>query len=326
MPLDPEVQKWLDQAATVGVPSFDQLSVEHARQFMLMSSLPLDTGEQLARIEDLTMPGPGGPLPLRLYDPGGPVNAARPVILFYHGGGWVVGSIATHDAYCRSLANAVGAMVVSVDYRLAPEHRFPAAVEDAYAALVWVASHAPEFGGDATRLAVAGDSAGGNLAAVSTLMARDRNGPRVRSQVLIYPIVDYSFDTDSYLRNMAGYHLTRDTMIWFWDHYLPDQSQRSQPYASPLRATDLTGLPPALIITAEYDPLLDEGEVYARRLRAAGVPVQLSRYPGTIHGFARRMKLWQHARDCLAEIAGALRAAFAEPAALQQSGTGAARP
>lgn len=308
MTLDPDVQKWLQQVEAAGEPALDAMSVEDAREYMRKSSAQLGRLESVARVEDLVATGPAGEIPLRLYDPIG--TGPLPLIVYFHGGGWVLGGIDTHDGYCRALANASQMMVVSVDYRLAPEHPYPAAAEDAYAATRWLAEQAGTLGGDPDRIAVAGDSAGGNLAAVTCLMARDREGPPIRMQVLIYPIVDHDFDTDSYLRNMIGYHLTRDAMIWFWDLYAPENTQRNQSYASPLRAVELEGLPPALVVTAEYDPLLDEGEAYARRLETAGVKVQLKRYPGTIHGFARRINGWAHAREALDDVARALRAAM----------------
>jgi acetyl esterase len=312
MVLDPEVQKWLQALASSGVATLETMSIEEAREAMRASSDLLGPGEPVARVEDRMIAGAEGNIPIRIYDPVG--TGSVPAVIMFHGGGWVVGSIETHDAYCRDLANAAQLMVVSVDYRLAPEHRYPAAAEDAYAATKWIAEHGGEIGADGSRLATIGDSAGGNLATVVALMARDRDGPALKLQVLLYPIVDDNFDTDSYLRNMEGYHLTRDTMIWFWDQYAPEKSQRDQPYASPLQASNLADLPPALIVVAEYDPLLDEGEAYAKRLQGAGNSVQLLRYAGTIHGFARRTKIWPHARECLAEVAKCLRKALEPPA------------
>lgn len=306
MTLDAEVQKWLQQQAAAGAPAWETLSAEEARRQMQASIATLGPMEPVARVADLTVEGPLGEIPLRVYDPLG--SGALPVIVFFHGGGWVVGGIDSHEGYCRQLAVSAQMTVVSVDYRLAPEHRYPAAAEDAYAATKWIAEHGDAVGADTSRLVVAGDSAGGNLAAVVALMARDRGGPPIKLQLLIYPIVDHNFDTDSYLRNMVGYHLTRDTMMWFWDQYVPEPTQRDEPYASPLRAADLAGLPPALVVTAEYDPLLDEGEAYARRLEAAGTQVQLKRYAGAIHGFVRRTNLWAHARQSVSDVAAMLRA------------------
>ncbi len=262
----------------------------------------------VGRIEDRTIPGPKGPLRIRITAPEGP--GPWPVLVYYHGGGWVIGSIETHDGLCRELTNAAGLMVVSVDYRLAPEHPFPAGVEDAYAVASWVAEHAAEIGADPRWVAVGGDSAGGNLATVTALKARDEGGPRLDFQLLLYPITDYDFETPSYRKNRKGYLLTRKEMVWFWYQYLATPEHCTQPYAAPLRAPDLTGLPPALIITAGYDPLRDEGEAYARRLEQAGVPVRLTRYPGMIHGFLRRTALLDQGRVALAEIADEIRRSY----------------
>jgi acetyl esterase len=261
--------------------------------------------QPVARVKDHRVPGQGGEIPLRLYHPGG--DEPLPAVVFFHGGGWVVGNIETHDGYCRALAHAAGVIVASVDYRLAPEHPFPAGVEDAYAATCWVAKHASQLGADPKRLVVAGDSAGGNLAAAVALMARDRGGPTLALQLLIYPITDCNFETPSYRDNAEGYFLTRETMIWFWKHYLPSEADRRQAYASPLRAASLRGLPPALVLTAEYDPLRDEGEAYAQRLTDAGVSTKLIRYDGMIHGFVRRLRIFQAARTALHDVAAALR-------------------
>src|SRR5213078_1916119 len=204
----------------------------------------------------------------------------------------------------------VGCLVVSVDYRLAPEHRFPAAPEDCYAATRWLAEHAGSLGGDKGRIAVGGDSAGGNLAAVVALMARDRGGPKLAFQLLVYPATDTDFETRSYRENSEGYFLTRADMVWFWNHYAPRDEDRRNPYAAPLRAASLRGLPPALVITAEFDPLRDEGEAYGARLRDAGNQVLVKRYPGMIHGFFGMGTLLTQARTATKEAAGALRAAF----------------
>jgi len=240
--------------------------------------------EALARVEEVLIPGPAGDLRARLYasERGG----LRPALIYFHGGGWVIGSVETHDPICRSLAKESGAVVISVDYRLAPEHKFPAAVEDAHAAAKWVCSNAQRLGIDASRIVISGDSAGGNLAAVVALRCRDDGGPVLAAQVMIYPVTDVGLsETASYRELSEGYFLGRDEMAWFVGHYLPSPEAARNPEASPLIATKLSGLPPALVITAEFDPLRDEGEAYAERLRQAGVPVTLTRYPGMIHGF-----------------------------------------
>jgi len=219
---------------------------------------------------------------VRVYRPAG--DAAKPVIVYYHGGGWVLGSLETHDGTCRRLADGADAVVVSVDYRMGPEDRFPAAVDDSYAALTWVAANAAEIGADPARLVVAGDSAGGNLAAVMSQRARE-DGPAIAFQLLIYPVTDHEFTSVSMEENAVGYYLTRDAMRWFYDHYLEDPSQGDDPRVSPLRAADLSGLPPAFVLTAQYDPLRDQGIAYADALREAGNVVEMTMYEGLFHGF-----------------------------------------
>jgi acetyl esterase len=231
-------------------------------------------------------------------------------LVYFHGGGWVIGSIETHDALCRELTMEAGVVVVSVEYRLAPEHKFPAAADDAYAAVRWVAQHAAELGIDPARIGVGGDSAGGNLAAVVALQARDLGGPPLALQLLIYPITCDDLGTPSYVENAEGYMLTRADMAWFWSQYLSDPAQGDDPRVSPLRAGDLSGLPPAFILTAEYDPLRDEAEAYAARLEQAGVPVRMRRYDGMIHGFLRRLTLLDQGRVALDEVAKGIRDAL----------------
>jgi acetyl esterase len=262
---------------------------------------------KLAEVEDRRIPGAAGEIGVRVYRPEG--RAPLPALVYFHGGGWVIGSLETHDGACRELANRVGCVVVSVDYRLAPESRYPAAAEDCYAATKWVAGNAQALGVDPARIGIGGDSAGGNLTAVVALMARDRGGPALRHQLLIYPVTDADFGRPSYRENAEGYLLTTKAMEWFWGHYVPDPAQRAEPYAAPLRAKDLAGLPPAFVITAEYDPLRDEGEAYAKRLQQAGVPTRLQRYDGAIHGFFAMGLLSEVARTALADaVAEAKRA------------------
>ncbi len=269
-----------------GVPPLSALSVGGARR--LLDDLFTFDPEQLppvGRVRDLSIPGGdvGTELPVRVYEPD--ADGPAPVVVYFHGGGWVVGNLDTHDATCRTLAAESGSVVVSVDYRLAPEHPFPAPVEDCYAALEWVAENAAVVGGDPGRLAVAGDSAGGNLAAAVALLARDRDGPSLAHQVLVYPVTDFDLTTDSYEENAEGYFLTREDMAWFWDHYLERPVDRSNPYAAPLQARDLSNLPPATVVTAGFDPLRDEGVAYADRLDEAGTSVSHHHYEGVIHGF-----------------------------------------
>lgn len=308
MPLDPQVKAFLDQREAASPPPFEALTPKEARSAVVVEAMTLGPPEPLVAVHDRNVPGPGGDVPVRIYVPD--EKRPLPVFVYFHGGGCVVGDIPTHDTICSSVANAAGCLVVSVGYRLAPEHKYPAAAEDAFAATEWVREHAEPIGGDPRRVAVGGDSAGGNLAAVVSLMARDRRAPLPALQVLVYPITDYNFDTPSYSENADGYLLTRQTMKWFWEHYLPDEEAGREPYASPLRAENLSGLPPALVITAQYDPLRDEGEAYAGRLREAGVPVDLTRYDGMIHAFFRKTAQFDKAKTALEEVAGALRRAF----------------
>jgi acetyl esterase len=318
MPLNPEAQAVLDQMASSGVPPLHTLSVEAARQLIIDLFATKGEREPVGKVEDRGVPGPAGQIPVRIYTPTG--SGPFPMLVYFHGGGWVIGNIETHDAPCRALANQAGSIVVSVDYRLAPEHRFPAGPEDCYAATRWAADHAEEIGGDPRRLAVGGDSAGGNLAAVVAQMARDRGGPPLAFQLLVYPVTDHRFDTASYRENADGYFLTKDGMEWFWNHYLGRAADGDQPLASPLRARDLQGLPPAFVMTAEYDPLRDEAEAYAARLREAGVPVALTRYPGMIHGFFSMGNVLGAGKRGMGDAASALRAAFAQRRAAGQGG------
>jgi len=309
MPLDPQAKAVLDQFASMGGPQLHEMSVAQARELILGMVALGGEPESIARVENRTVPGPAGQIPVRIYTPVG--TAPFPVLVYFHGGGWVIGNLDTHDGICRSLANRVGCLVVSVDYRLAPEHRFPAAPEDCYAATRWLAEHAGSLGGDKGRIAVGGDSAGGNLAAVVALMARDRGGPKLAFQLLVYPATDTDFETRSYRENSEGYFLTRADMVWFWNHYAPRDEDRRNPYAAPLRAASLRGLPPALVITAEFDPLCDDGNAYAARLREDGVPVRLSQQDGLIHGFFQMGAVIDRGRASVDEASRALKDAFA---------------
>jgi acetyl esterase len=283
MPLDSQSQAFLEQLAATGAPPLHELSVAEARQVIVTLFGTQGDPEPVGAVEERTIPGAGGEMPTRIYMPYG--TGPFPVLVYLHGGGWVIGDLEAYDATCRALTNAAGCLVVAMEYRLAPEHTFPAAPEDCYAATCWVAANATAIGGDPRRIAVGGDSAGGNLAAVVAQMARDRGGPALVYQLLVYPVTDYGYDTTSYRENAEGYLLTKDAMVWFWNHYLRSADDGNNPLASPLRANDLHGLPPAMVLTAEFDPLRDEGEAYAIRLQEAGVPVTLKRYAGTIHGF-----------------------------------------
>ena len=309
MPLDPQIQTFLDQLAASGLPPLEALTPREARLQMEAGTLMLGRLPAVGRSEDQAAPGPSGPIRLRLTAPA--ATDPLPALVYFHGGGWVSGSLFSHEHLCRALTLASGLAVISVNYRLAPEHPYPAAVDDAEAATRWVAGHAADLGLDPARLAVGGDSAGGNLAAVVARRLRDRGldrgGPPLAAQLLLYAATDADFDTPSYLANADGYMLTRAGMMWYWDHYLPDRARRSDPDAAPLRAEHLAGLPPAVVVTAEFDPLRDEGEAYARRLADAGVPVRAFSYDGLIHGFLRRYRLLDRGQPAIDEIARALR-------------------
>jgi acetyl esterase len=269
-------------------------------------------------VKDIDIPGPAGPIPARVYSPDIPTPA--PVLVYYHGGGWVLGDLEGGDPVCRSLANQAQCMVVSVDYRLAPEAKFPAAVEDCYAAAAWVSTNAAELGVDPGRIAVGGDSAGGNLAAVISQMARDLNGPKLIFQLLVYPATDMRMTARSIDENAAGPILTKASMVWFIDHYLRDEADKTHPQASPLLVSDLTGLPSAFVLTAECDPLRDEGEAYARSLQQAGIPVEVERYPGMPHGFFSFGAALDTAKRAIADAARHLRKAFSIEGRSAESG------
>ena len=280
----PNIQELLDQLAAMGVPDFAALSVDGARSLITdLFAVDDDLLDEVGGVQDLEIPGPNGGIPVRVYRPGG--GGPHPVVVYFHGGGWVVGNIETHDQGCRALCNAGDCVVVSVDYRLAPEPPFPAPVEDCYAATEWVAAHGDVLDVDTDRLVVAGDSAGGNLSAAVVLLARERGGPDVAHQYLVYPVTNHAFDTDSYVENSEGYFLTRASMEWFWDHYLETDIDGMNPLASPLRARDLSDLPPATVVTCGFDPLRDEGIAYAGRLEDAGVDVIHHHHEEMIHGF-----------------------------------------
>lgn len=306
MALHPQAQALLELVAREGAPEYHTLTAAEARVLAARRKLP--PGPEV-QVTDLQMPGPGGPIRLRLYRPS--QRGFLPGLVYYHGGGFVIGSLDSHDPLCRELCQGSGCAVVSVDYRLAPEAPFPAAVNDAYAALSWVHENADELGLDHQRLAVGGDSAGATLATVAARLAKERRGPPVALQLLAYPITDFrSLDTGSYREFAEGYLLTRASMAWFRDHYLQDPAQRSDPRASPLAAENLIGLPPALVITAECDVLRDEAEAYAERLVQAGVRTELVRYPGLIHGFLSRYALFDDGRVAIARCCDALRRAL----------------
>jgi len=307
MPVDPQIQALLDMGT--GVPATNTLSVAAARTQYEARIALMAPGADIATVTERTVRGPGGDLKLRIYRPMG--QGPFPLLVFFHGSGFVLCSLDTHDGMCRNLCGGAGCVVVSVDYRLAPEHKFPAGLDDCVFARGWVSEHAAEVEGDAGRIVVGGDSAGGNLAAATALRIRDEGGPALLGQLLIYPVTDYyTPGTPSYRENADGYGLTRDTMVWFWDHYLRDPAEAADPYASPLRARDFSGLPAALVVTAEYDPLRDEGEYYAAKLRAAGTAATASRWDGMNHGFFFWVGRVDKAGDAMAESCAWLREVF----------------
>jgi acetyl esterase len=304
MALHPQARVVLDAQEASGAVVAPDSSPEEARRNY--DSAPDFSGERVpvASVEDRVLPGPGGDLTVRIYTPDAPSPA--PALIYLHGGGWVMGSIDAVDAPLRAVANGSGSVVCSVDYRLAPEHPFPAALDDVRAVLGWVTDQAGPLGVDAGRIVVGGDSAGGNLTAAATLAERG-GGRHISGQVLIYPVLDHDFERPSYVANAEGFGMTRDHMKWYWDNYLPDSEKRSHPLASPLLAADLRALPPALVVTAEHDVLRDEGEDYAARLRDAGVDVTLTRYDGMVHGFFRTAGAVDGGKDLIDEIAAWLR-------------------
>jgi acetyl esterase len=315
MPLAPSAAALLSSLATGDVRSLEDSTVDEAREGTALLGLVAGECGDPVEVEDTAVPGPAGEVPVRIYRPAG--GGPRPTIAWFHGGGWVCGSVEQSDVTCRRLAAAAEAVVVSVDYRRAPEARFPGPLEDCLAATRWCADHAGDLGGDPGRLVVGGDSAGGNLAAAVALVARDApDGPAIALQLLVYPVTDARCDSPSYEENGTGYLLTAGGMRWFWAHYLGDRpGAGDDPLASPLRAPDLGGLPRALVITAEFDPLRDEGEAYASRLAEAGVEVTCSRYDGMLHGFLGMGLLFEEAAQAVHEVGAAVRAVGASAVA-----------
>lgn len=302
MEMHPQAAGLLAAMAEEGAPPLAELSVEDARRIPIEIKKIIGLGPGVATVRDIEIPGSAGEIPARVYEP---VASPPATVVYYHGGGWVVGSVDDWDAVCRALAASSGCRVVSVEYRLAPEHRFPAAADDSYDAFVWVAENLADGGA----VVVAGDSAGGNLAAVTALRARDEGGPEIALQVLVYPVVDHDFTTGSYEEYAdGGLILNRAEMHWFWDHYAPDAAQRAHPHASPLRAADHSGLPPAYVVVAGFDPLRDEVLAYAAKLEAAGVPVTVKRYDDQIHAFFTMVNIMESADEAVAGVAAAVRA------------------
>lgn len=282
MAIDRSTAKFLAEMAEDGGKPIHESTPHEARAFASKIAELAGPAPEMVRVEERTIEGADSEASLRILVP---FERSRGVLVYYHGGGWVTGSANEYDTVARKLAERTSCAVVLVEYRLAPEYRYPTAVDDSYMALEWVGKHLHEIAGQDVPLIVAGDGAGGNLAAVTTIRARDRNGPSVALQVLIYPVTDADFSRPSYLDADNELLLTRDTMIWSWNHYLPEAYRRTEPDASPLHTQNLRGLPSAVILTAEHDVLRDEGEAYAARLQEAGVPTDLQRYEGQMHGF-----------------------------------------
>ena len=308
--LDPQARALIERVAASNAPPMHALSAPEARRVYRETRAALAPAPPaVAEVRELSIPGPAGLLRARLYRYAAG-NGPLPGVVYFHGGGWIYGDLDTHDTVCRGIADQGCCAVVSVEYRLAPEHKFPSSVEDSVAATRWVAAHAAALGIDASRLAVAGDSAGGNLAAVVALTLRDQGGPPLVMQVLVYPVTDQAADAGSHLSFAEGYLLTREDMLWVRKNYLRDERDAADWRASPLRASDLSRLPPAYVITAGFDPLRDEGNAYAGRLTLAGVPVTLECFEGQVHGFLVMGGVMAAAHHALARIGQMLRTVF----------------
>ena len=306
MPPTPETQGLLAMLEEAGGPDISEQTPEEARAAIANFAAMQAGAPEPARVEDLNVPGPAGDIPVRVYASEGD---NLPVVMYFHGGGWVLGDIDSHDGTCKQLLAELGeAVVVSVHYRLAPEDKYPAAADDCYTAAAWVAENGAEIGADGSRMAVCGDSAGGNLSAVVSQMARDKGGPAIAAQVLHVPVTDHNYSYPSYTENAEGKLLTRASMVWFWDHYLPSAEAGQEAYASPIKAADLSGLPPALVQTAELDPLRDEGEAYAAALESAGTEVSVHRYDGVVHDPFMMFAVIPTGVECLKEAAAFINA------------------
>lgn len=315
MSLDPDCKKVHELYALANRPPLETLTPAEAREGYLRGSALLGPDPaEVGAVRDLSAKGPAGVIPLRLYRPKGAADGqVLPGMIFLHGGGWVIGDLETHDRLCRQLCNESGAAIIAVHYRLAPEHPFPACVDDAFAATQWIAANAASLGIDATRLAIGGDSAGGNLSAIVALMARDAKGPALRLQVLIYPAVDFSMSSRSFETRGDVLPLTKQAVVWFRDHYLGKAPGAAIDdwRASPIRAASLAGLPPAHVVTGGYDVLCEEGQAYADALEKAGVAVERAHFPGMIHGFITMGRIVKAADSAIAGCAAALKRALA---------------
>lgn len=312
MALDPESQRLIDLMVAANRPAWNTLSPQDARaQYLALRPAAQGPRPAEVKVVDSTIPGPAGELPVRIYRPASaPADAKLPALVYAHGGGWVFGNLDSHDVLCAQLAIEAGIVVFHIDYRLAPEARFPGAFDDVVAGLKWVAANGESIGIDTSRLAIGGDSAGGNLAAAVSIWARDNSGPKLRLQLLAYPVTDAVARSESYRRYEDGYGLNAVTMEWFFDHYTPDKATRSDWRVSPIRAASLAGLPPALVVTAGYDPLRDEGRAYAFRLHQEGTQADLVEFGGMLHGFLSSPMLLHGARRGTTLCAAALREAL----------------
>lgn len=308
MPVEPRIQEFLDKLNVAGRPPMSQIRPEVFRKMGAIGASPSFNVEEVYKVENTSLPLEGRDLPVRIYTPEG--DGPFPVLIFYHGGGWVTGDLDSHDSICRSLTNLVPCKVISVEYRLAPEHKFPAAVDDAYDSLNWIAGHATDFTIDPSRIVVGGDSAGGNLATVACIMAKERKTPHVIYQLLLYPSTGYVEEPPSIRENGEGYLLTTEIMEWFRNHYFRTEEDANNPYVSPILYKDLSGLPSSFIATAQYDPLRDVGKAYALKLKESGVAVVYKNYEGLIHGFANFHTFVPEAQQALNECAEQLRQVF----------------
>jgi acetyl esterase len=309
MPFHPQVQAIRDRLDQASVPNLYTLPIEEAREQDIRGIRATGgTPEEVAEVRDFTIPGEAGDIAARIYRPSR--EGTLPALVYFFGGGWALGVLDTADAVARMIANRAGCACVTVSYRLAPENKFPAAVHDCYAGAAWVAEHADELGIDAGRIAVGGDSSGGNLTAAVTLMARDRGTPGFIHQLLVYPNTDATADTESMREVIDEHFFNKNAIAWYWSMYLTSPEDGLSPLASPLKAVDLSGLPPATVITAELDPLRDEAELYGKRLAESGVPVEIIRYDGMMHGFFTMVGILDTARDAVGTAADRLADAF----------------
>lgn len=312
MPLDPMLKAFLDQMAAIPGPKMWEIPPPAAREaFAGMMQLVGPKDVPIGKVQNIVMPGPGGDLALRIYTPVAARSEPLPTLVYFHGGGYVIGNLDTHDGLCRMFANAANIRVIAVDYRLAPEHKFPAAIEDAYAAVCWIETNAAELGVDANHVAVGGDSAGGGIAAALSLMAKEKGAPKIAFQMLLFPMTQVGGKTKSLLEFAAGYFLELATLEWFYDHYgAASDVDRNDPRMSPLLAKGFSGLPPAYIMVAGFDPLHDEGVAYGEKLRSAGVSVALADYSDMVHDFIYLQSVLPQAPEAMKAAAAALKAAL----------------